>query len=461
MKVLIVEDDYLVRKGLRLMMPWEDFDLEIVGEASDGEEAIQFIREHHVDLLITDIAMPKVTGLDLLRFVHGNYPHIWTVALTFHKEFEYIQEVLRLGAIDYITKTQLEKEKMNEVLARIMNRIKYEQDRRQRTDLMMQNGIPFSSHDLYGILANPYSKKQAEVPPVPEGGSHHSLIKIDNGFWLFMGSRNNSIQGSPIQTLKHSTEWIILEAVKCEETDLAGLIHLFRKYCAEKLFYDYRYDENYYKISLKQSPDQDTSTDCAVQTLRNSLSSLQCITNDELFDETITKVKEFRVPSSQVEGLFTYAVSKWEKFAKIPTDDPLDKMYFWQDWISWLEKIRNHLQGTLKKSPYSNEVVSSIMRAIEIIHRDISSEVKLKDVANEVHLSQSYFSQCFRNIVGIHFNDYVRNIRISSAKALLHDTNKPIYWVASQIGYHNEKYFSKIFRKYTGMLPSEYRTMMK
>ncbi|MGO4269761.1 response regulator, partial [Paenibacillus sp. TAF58] len=122
-KVMIVDDDKLVRKGLISAMPWHDFDMEVVGEASNGEKALEFIAANAVDLLLTDLAMPVMSGIELLKIVRKQYPSIYTVVLTFHQDFEYIQEALRLGAIDYIAKVQLEKERFEEVLERIYKRI--------------------------------------------------------------------------------------------------------------------------------------------------------------------------------------------------------------------------------------------------------------------------------------------------------------------------------------------------
>ncbi|MBW7459759.1 response regulator, partial [Paenibacillus sepulcri] len=122
MNVLIVDDDHLVRKGIVSLMPWSEFGLQVVGEAENGKKALQFLESHPVDLMITDIAMPSMSGLDLLREVREHYPGIWIVMLTFYQEFEHVQEALRLGAIDYIAKVELEKDNMRDILTRILRR---------------------------------------------------------------------------------------------------------------------------------------------------------------------------------------------------------------------------------------------------------------------------------------------------------------------------------------------------
>lgn len=123
-KVLIVDDDKLVRKGLISAMPWAQFDMQIVGEASNGAKALEFLEQENVDLLLTDLAMPVMSGIELMKTVSERYPHIRIVVLTLHQDFEYIQTALRMGAIDYIAKIQLEKERFDEVLGRIHKRMK-------------------------------------------------------------------------------------------------------------------------------------------------------------------------------------------------------------------------------------------------------------------------------------------------------------------------------------------------
>ncbi|SDD51720.1 two-component system, response regulator YesN [Paenibacillus sp. UNCCL117] len=122
-RALIVDDEYFVRKGLISTMPWEDFGIRIAGEASNGEKAIELLQRQGADLLITDLSMPVMNGFDLMRRVRDDFPQVCMVVLTCHEDFKYIQEALRLGAIDYIVKTELEDERMRESLGRISERL--------------------------------------------------------------------------------------------------------------------------------------------------------------------------------------------------------------------------------------------------------------------------------------------------------------------------------------------------
>lgn len=155
-KVLIVDDDKLVRKGLISAMPWADFGMQVVGEAGNGEKALEFLHANSVDLMLTDLAMPVMSGIDLMRSARKLYPELYIVVLTLHQDFDYIQEALRLGAIDYIAKVQLEKERFEEVLERVYVRIQEERKKSTAGDPLSKEAVnsdSFAADAGYAFLA--------------------------------------------------------------------------------------------------------------------------------------------------------------------------------------------------------------------------------------------------------------------------------------------------------------------
>jgi|GEM_PF-2223374 len=121
--VFIVDDESLVRKGLRQVIPWRQYDMHIVGEAANGDKALQALENLDVHLLFTDITMPGMSGLELMANVNERFPGIEMVVLTCHQDFYYIQEAMRIGAIDYIVKTQLDDLNIDELMTRIAKRV--------------------------------------------------------------------------------------------------------------------------------------------------------------------------------------------------------------------------------------------------------------------------------------------------------------------------------------------------
>ena len=113
LKVFLVEDEIIVRQGLRDNMPWNHFGYEFVGEASDGEMALSMIERVRPDVLLTDIKMPFMDGLMLSKMVHQKYPDMKIIILSGHDDFEYAQEAINVGVDQYIlkpiTKVKLQK----------------------------------------------------------------------------------------------------------------------------------------------------------------------------------------------------------------------------------------------------------------------------------------------------------------------------------------------------------------
>ena len=122
-QVLLVDDEYYVRQSLlrRIRNP-ENEDFKVIGEAENGEEALDMLRKHDIQLVITDIRMPVMDGLDLTRKILEQYPHILTVILTGYADFEYARKALRYGAFDYLLKPVSE-ESLDNLLSRARTRL--------------------------------------------------------------------------------------------------------------------------------------------------------------------------------------------------------------------------------------------------------------------------------------------------------------------------------------------------
>ena len=130
MNVLIVDDDRLTRMGLINVMPWKQFGFQVVGEAANGLEALEFMKTGHVDLVLSDIEMPGMQGLEFIERASAQYPETYFVVLTIYTDFSKIQQALRLGAIDYIAKTDFDRENDTVILKRIMDRINREKEKK-------------------------------------------------------------------------------------------------------------------------------------------------------------------------------------------------------------------------------------------------------------------------------------------------------------------------------------------
>lgn len=123
-KVLIVDDELIMRQGLKYMIDWEKEGFLIVGEATNGKEALELVETAHPDIVFTDIVMPLIDGVDLTRLIHDKYPNIQLIVLSGYDRFEYVRQTLLNGVIDYCLKPTLNRVELMKTLERAVDRLR-------------------------------------------------------------------------------------------------------------------------------------------------------------------------------------------------------------------------------------------------------------------------------------------------------------------------------------------------
>jgi two-component system response regulator YesN len=166
-KLLLVEDEFLVRLGLKTFIPWEEFGFELIGEAVDGLDALSILAENSCDLLITDISMPNMDGITLMERVKDLYPHIKILILSNYNDFQYVKRALQLGASDYILKLTMQPEELQTKLQQIREEIKDEHKKQEetlqlnRTAAQYRQEITIEKH-LRELMTMQYAKREAD-----------------------------------------------------------------------------------------------------------------------------------------------------------------------------------------------------------------------------------------------------------------------------------------------------------
>lgn len=458
-KVLIVDDDKLVRKGLILTMPWKDYQMEVVGEAKNGEKALEFLASNEVDLMLTDLSMPVMSGLELMKIVNKEYAHVFIVVLTMHQDFEYIQGALRLGAIDYIAKVQMEVESFGEVLERVSKRMIEDQGKRKQQD---SKRIDIDEGYVLISLEN-----IADKGPRIEGAyfeSHSTMI--GSGLWLWLPSSDEEGKNIGV-TLREGNErsiqdWTIITLKGMKGKQIEELKELLIKYKEKQFFYDFHPEHKVIQQSIDDIKVAVTSYSAQTEllSLKEQWLSLKWIQQMTVFENLLQELKTLYLPPAKLVNVLYSFANEWMQIYSpvIPKIDIPDEFNSWYEIEEWLYAIRTMInESSMGNKLYSSGVQESIAKAVRCIHEELALPVHASDIAIRVNMSRSYFSQCFKDVVGMTFNEYVRHVRMEKAKQYLVLTNKTISWIAENTGYADEKYFSRIFRKKTGVLPSEYR----
>ncbi|MFS0726887.1 response regulator transcription factor [Paenibacillus sp. 1P07SE] len=460
MNVLIVDDDKLVRKGLISAMPWEKYGLRVAGEARNGEKALEQLETLQIDLLLTDLSMPVMSGLELMRAVRKRYPHIFIVVLTLHQDFEYIQEALRLGAIDYVAKVQLEEEQFDEVLARICGRIAEEQGR-ARGQAQPEEGAPGEPAPEKGLAV---IVRETEGPPAGSGADLDTALpgyaEAADGLYVALPRDERAFREERTRLEELSGQYPHLALLSVEGLAHLEPGHLERRLAAYRghgFFYDWRPQQLWYNIDLSVEEHPEPLAKPDQLALRERWQSLAWLHREARFEELLDELRELRLPPAQLLAELELWVMAWHRFYAPERLELPERLTSWHEVAHWLRASRNLLADRLSKPLYSAEVREAILGAAWQVHERLAEPLQATVLARESHMSRSYFSQCFRDLLGMPFNEYVRYHRMEQAKAYLRETNHTVLWVAEQIGYTDEKYFSRRFREHTGCLPSEYR----
>ena len=112
-QTLLVDDDFLVRSYLKTLDSWEKEGYEVVRDVQDGEEALEEMNQEKIDIVVTDISMPLMDGIELIKAVKKNWPEVSVIVLSCHDDFEYVKEAMRLGADEYILKNTLDENSLS------------------------------------------------------------------------------------------------------------------------------------------------------------------------------------------------------------------------------------------------------------------------------------------------------------------------------------------------------------
>ena len=368
-RVLIVDDEKIVRKGLASFMPWKEFGMVVVGEASNGENALQFMETNKVDLLLTDLSMPVMSGIELMREVRQRYPHIQIVVMTLHQEFEYVQEALRLGAIDYIAKTQLEKEQFEDVLGRIASLI--EQRDPLKATPTLQDEI--DQADEVFVLYSLYQQSEDWKCDIrlPKGA-----MEADVGIWYWTDMLEEE-KLMILETLSSgpfaNPDFALFCFQDLQGLDRKSILQLFRSYRKSDLFYDYDPSNPYQMVNSSVFLNRIKSgSSLEISEIKEKWLGSEWIYDDQVFETMINNLKSIKLPSIRLTRIFSSFADEWNRLYRQILPNPIlidDFFSCWSQFESWLRKTKEMTRVANSKNQYSNEIQNSIVKAMNLVQQ--------------------------------------------------------------------------------------------
>ncbi|SDO03763.1 response regulator transcription factor [Alkalicoccus daliensis] len=534
MKAMLVDDNYQMLSYMKDCIPWEEKGVEIL-LCESGEEALDEAKEFQPDILITDIDMPEINGLQLIDRMLLLQPEMESLIISCHDKFEYAKDAMKLNVSEYILKDLLEPDSLLASVESLISKLQEKEKSRGEMDQLKsyidQNKLSFKKQLLRGIMDNPLQDKEAYISQLHDCG-----LRLKEHYYLpFIGHINNKEE--LLQEFKSSE--LLLSAIENVSLEIAGeegklisflsdefgMIWFFE---VESLIKSNPYEmlkntiRNMEKAMLKYLGASISFIygEKPLSDLKHLKMSLQKFT--EIQAEWFYIKEKDILPVSAVDysfassNIFAEYQAIYEKIDQLISDlkeDAIEETV--KEWISLFDKLKYHpnqvnslihnvlinisikhqyiyqsdsssakelyskvSNGTsicqLKKymCRYITDIISyiksenatqneGVLKAKKYVEQHIDQKIRMEDVSKYLYMNSSYFSRLFKKETGITFTEYVTKTKVGKSTMYLIETDLTIDEIAVKLGYDNTSYYIKLFKKYFSTPPMEYRKNYK
>lgn len=517
-RVMLVDDEPIILRSLKAAIPWDELDLEVVGEARSGDGALKLAREVSPHIIISDIRMPGMDGITLMKELKADQARRIIIFISGYGEFEYAREALREGAFDYLLKP-IDHDELTETIARAARTLE-----KQIADDQMLHSIKVLSllarermlTEFIEGNRSPLQHMQWLEDSELEHGYTMAVIQLDQylrlnelwsmdekRLWLF-AVRNVleewSLQHGGLTVFPfRSGEWVLLfpNLTKERQEDIgrdlvqlikrntklscsvgfspsmAGIDRLGTAYeTAVRALYQRFYSGE--EGVFLGAPDSvlETASEAKYPKHLESLmvESIRTLHKErllELFDETKAYIEEHAFSREMTERvLLEMSVVLYRQFEhmKVLFEWSLEELLQELHASGTLQQLMNVIKSHFSKwiaesrSGQAKDNVQAVMgKAKEYIAENYQKDLTIEEVSELADLSISHFCTLFKGTTGYTFLEYLTECRIEKAKSILLNTDVKVYQVAPLVGYQDPRYFTQVFKKITGKTPSEYR----
>lgn len=525
LKLLIVEDEPLVLDGLKYTIEWKQHDIEIVGAVSNGLEATSTIEQNNPDIVLSDIKMPGMDGLELAEWIYDRFPDIYIIFLTGYSDFEYARNAMKNGAVDYLLKP-VNEEALFKAIKKIRSKIKRKQENEKehvRLQIILEQNMPFLKEKfIYDILNHEMDTQEIKtkmeffnidligdlyliaIAEINSNGSKEEkfldieLLKIQLsklisdkfchvGKIYVFNDKNKSV--GIILSLNNNSGITygkilnILESLREEASRQLSIITIGVSNLHERMeSLPVSYKEANAALNSKMylgknlvvpSGKLNNSSNNGIFIFnRNDLIRLFLSYNisgignwmrgyfeyykknsgitDQLIQFVVFELALILVDIINSEGFYNEIQFSFSTLEELTLCETLDELF--EKIFNLYNKVMDDVKKL--KNRQSRKLIEDIKKYIE---KNYMKDITIKTISEEFYMNPSYLSRLFSCETGVPFTDYLIKLRIEKAKVLLNDPRLKIYTVSEMVGYKNEKYFTRVFKKFEGASPYEYK----
>lgn len=523
--VLLADDEIHILGLLEKLIDWESLQIKIIGKCQTGTETYEAIAACRPDIVVIDIKMPGMSGLEVVKRSQENgiFPNF--ILISGHKQFEYARSAIQYGVENYLVKP-VNKQELTDNLIQIIKRIEKERsqdDYKQMLEQQIESNIAVSrehflkmlflspnllttqsleeinrqygfqfSYNFFRIISvKPDTKEVFTVP------QYQILLKQIYEFAMMKFSD----YALNIYGTIESDEVIFLVNYSIEDDFACTLLSIFE--LLKKKFYSYCYitigvsskSEQLLAVSYQEARTagmsritlgkhriidynglskfgQKINLSRYLEQIATYIDTLNIPGIDKLFQQLETEILPDPVSPSSIFDFFFQLLDLLEE--KLTDRYRSAETEYQFNRVSYLTQIRN---SSSKKELLSNakKILIKELTAFEklqykrdsryislakqYIYEHIDQNISLNDIAEELFINPSYFSSLFKRETGETFSNFVTEMRIQKAKELLKNLKFSVSDVSNMVGYQDSKYFSKVFQRYVGIKPSEFRKL--
>lgn len=393
---------------LKNIIDWNGLRLEVMGYANDGLEAYNMVLQEKPDIILSDIRMTTMNGLELVRKVNALYSDIKFILMSAYANFEYVKEAMQLGCSDYILKP-IDENELEQTLRKIMEQIRGTQTKNRMIDESLRH--------LRGFELYKYMKTGRNLNRIIKNKKDYD-IDFENFSIVLIQPDSNSI-----------SDYIKMNSI--ELLQQSYITNILKEIITDK------YQKNFLNFSYEDD---------------NYILMIEGATLDEI-NEISQEIN--RELSKELELEISFCFSRIGKsIQEIPELYKEIKKLAYQEVENETEKEESEEGDSDKNIKKYSE---SIEKCLGIIEEKYNQNITLDEITRAVAVSKNYFCYLFKKEVGMSLWNYLTQVRLEKAKKLLKETDMKTYEIAFNVGYDNPSYFSKIFKKIEKMTPNEYR----
>ncbi|MVO99593.1 response regulator [Paenibacillus lutrae] len=521
LKALLVDDEINILRNLQIVIPWEKHGIEVIGLAHNGVKALEMVQEHQPDLVLSDIRMPLMDGIGFLEKVSQMDKDIQVILLTGFQEFEYARSALKFGAKDYILKpinyeeleaivvriaTEIrEKRKAELDEQKKWSRVKHLAYEKFLFDILLDYTNVSTRHffeddnsleeteftfllidlDNYSQLSRKWSEKERKLENFAVRnvlqdalGPYqllYSVLQTREGEWcvlirqlqatVFNRDEVYSWSDTLQNAVKQNVKLTVSVGIYPEHLSVLKLAEAYKK-----LQRSLQLSPNVEQILMLEetNPNRNELNNSLWELVEGIVSSLKrrdkarMEATFEKLNESLRAISEhsyLRVEQI-LHFLILHLIREMREISIISDEEEralwanLERSVGVKDLLATIHQLINDcMSAGMNRKP--SELL--MLNAKEYISKNLSNDFGVEEIADHLGISCSYFSLLFKQHFSETFLEYLTRQRIELSKSLLRMSDKSITQIGKQVGYAERRYFTRVFFKFTGKTPSEYR----